>query len=202
MSVTAVPLQPLPKGTMAKLWLGILFLALLGVGLAWLGTSPLQYSTTESGTRYRVLKDGKGEPVKPDDLIRLDFEIRKADGAIVESSARTGQPADVTVNSFFPGLRDLMLEMREGGIYEAKMSAEKAVGQPIPPGAPVASGDVLDFRLRVASIMRGMGAMQEMMGPGGPGGPGGAVPPGAMPPGAMPPGAGPGGPPPAGPGGR
>lgn len=190
-SVTAVPLQPLPRGTVLKLWLGILLVILLAVGLAWLGTSKLQFTTLDNGVRYRVIEQGTGEKVTPNDLVQLHFEVTKvADGRIILSSARTGQPENVTANSFFPGLRDVMLELREGGVYQVYATAQEATGEPVPPGQPVQSDDELEFKLRVVRVAAGMGAMQGMMGPEGPGpaGPGGP-PPGAMPPGAMPPGA-------------
>jgi len=185
MSATAVPLRPLDRGTVAKFWAGILLLILLGAGLAWLGTSSQQYTVTDSGLRYRVLEAGEGDAMTPNDLAQLDYEIRKADGTVLDSSARTGQAIPATVNSPFPGLREVMLQVRQGGVYQAFISAEKALGQPIPAGGPVAGNEVLEFRLRAGSILKGMAAMQQMMGQGGaqgPGGPGG-------------PGPGPGGPP-------
>jgi hypothetical protein len=63
MSVTAVPLHPLSKGTIVKLWIGILAVLLLGAGLAWIGTSAQQYTTTESGLRIRTLKEGTGKTI-------------------------------------------------------------------------------------------------------------------------------------------
>ncbi len=194
-SVTAVPLQPLPRGTVLKLWLGILFVVLLAAGLAWLGTRSLQLSRTEAGIEYRVIEEGKGEPITPDDLALLHFEVSRANGELLNSTVRSGQPVEATVNDFrLPGMRNLLLLMREGGIYEAYATPEQATGgQPLPPGAPIVAGERLKLQFRVMQIARGMGAMRGMMGPGGagPGGPPpGAMPPGSMPPGAMPPGAG------------
>ena len=33
--VTRVPLQPVAKGSLTKLWIGVIVAALIGVGLAW-----------------------------------------------------------------------------------------------------------------------------------------------------------------------
>lgn len=196
-SVTAVPLQPLKKGTIAKLWIGLLAVVLLGVGLAWIGTAKQQVSETSNGVRYRVVETGSGPTVTPADLVGLEFEIRKADGTVLDSTARSGQPLPASVDSPFPGLREVILQMREGGVYQVWAPAQVALGQALPPGAPVANDEVLEFRLRVGSILEGMAAMQQMMGgPGGPGGPGGA-PGGPGGPGAP---GGPGGPAPTGPG--
>ena len=202
-SVTAVPLQPLKKGSMLRLWIGLLVVVLLGVGLAWIGTAKQQVAETSNGVRYRVVETGTGPTVTPADLVGLEFEIRKADGTVLDSTARSGQPLPVSVDSPFPGLRDVILQMREGGVYQVWAPAQVALGQALPPGAPVANDEVLEFRLRVGSILEGMAAMQQMMGggpggaPGGPGGPGGA-PGGPGGPGGAP--GGPGGPAPTGPG--
>ena len=193
-SVTAVPLQPLKKGSIAKLWIGILAVVLLGIGLAWIGTAKQQITEAANGVRYRVVETGEGPTVTPADLVGLEFEIRKADGTVLDSTQRSGQPLPASVDSPFPGLRDVILQMQEGGVYQVWAPAQVALGQALPPGAPVANDEVLEFRLRVGSILEGMAAMQQMMGgaggPGGPGGPGGA--PGAP--------GGPGGPAPTGPG--
>ncbi len=39
MSVTAVPLRPVAKGTLTKLWVGVGLLVAAGVGFAWQTTS-------------------------------------------------------------------------------------------------------------------------------------------------------------------
>ncbi len=175
-SVTAVPLQPLKKGSIAKLWIGLLAVVLLGVGLAWIGTAKQQITEAANGVRYRIVETGEGPTVTPADLVGLEFEIRKADGTVLDSTARSGQPLPASVDSPFPGLRDVILQMQEGGVYQVWAPAQVALGQALPPGAPVANDEVLEFRLRVGSILEGMAAMQQMMGggPGGPGGPGGA----------------------------
>ena len=207
-SVTAVPLQPLKKGSVAKLWIGLLVVVLLGIGLAWIGTAKQQVTEIANGVRYRVVETGEGPTATPADLVGLEFEIRKADGTVLDSTARSGQPLPVSVDSPFPGLHDVILQMREGGVYQVWAPAQVALGQALPPGAPVANDEILEFRLRVGSILEGMAAMQQMMGaaggPGGPGGaPGGPGGPGGAPHGPAGPGGpegAPGGPPTAGPG--
>jgi FKBP-type peptidyl-prolyl cis-trans isomerase FkpA len=205
MSVTAVPLQPLGKGTIAKLWIGLLVVVLLGIGLAWIGTSGQQIITTESGLRYRVIEAGEGPTVTPADLVGLDLEGRLPDGTVFASSAQSGQPTVVSADGLIPGMREAVLMMREGGIYQLWLPANLGYGASPPPGSPIPPNAELEFRVRVIGILEGMAAMQSMMGPGGPGGgpggPGGA--PGGPLDGPMGPGGpgGPGGGPATGPGG-
>ena len=59
MSVTAVPLRPIAKGSVAKLWIGLLLLALVAAAAAWWGTAGQQWTRTPSGLQYRVVKEGQ-----------------------------------------------------------------------------------------------------------------------------------------------
>jgi FKBP-type peptidyl-prolyl cis-trans isomerase FkpA len=202
MSVTAVPLRSLGKGTIAKLWIGILLVILLGAGLAWLGTSSQQYTTTESGLRIRTLQEGTGATIKSDDLVALQMTGMLEDGTVFHSSARSGQPDVFGPDQVIPGLREALLTMKKDGVYHVIIPPELAYGSSPPPGAPIPPNATLEFRVQVVGVLEGMAAMQQMMGQQGgpegqmgppPGGPDGDMGP---PPGPEP------APAPGGPGGR
>ena len=61
-NVTAVPIRPLAKGSIVKLWIALIVLVLAAGAIAWWGTAPLQVTTTQSGLRFRVIHEGTGEP--------------------------------------------------------------------------------------------------------------------------------------------
>lgn len=175
-SVTAVPLQPLKKGSIAKLWIGLLVVVLLGVGLAWIGTAGQQVTTTASGVQYRTVDAGEGEPITAADLALVQLEIRGPDGQVLQSA---DQPQPLSLQTSPPWLADVVSQMRQGGAYQVFVPAALLLeGQPAPPESPIQPGDRVEFRIRVAQIARGMAAMQQMMG-GGPGGPGAPGAPGA-----------------------
>lgn len=191
MSATTVPLRPLRRGTIAKLWAGLLLLALLGAGLAWAGTSPLQFSTTTSGLRIRTIEAGEGAVITPNDLAGLDMVGRLADGTVFHSSQQAGQPDVFSGANFIPGLNEAILTMQNRGVYQVFIPPQLAYGATPPTGAPIPPDATLEFQVRVIGVLEGMAGMQGMLGgPGGPGGP----PPGAPggPPGGLP--GGPGGP--------
>jgi hypothetical protein len=73
MSVTAVPLRPIAKGSVAKLWIGLLVLALAAAAFAWWGTAALQWTTTASGLQYKVVKDGQGATAGDSDFVFIDY---------------------------------------------------------------------------------------------------------------------------------
>ncbi len=201
MSVTAVPLRPLDKGTVLKLWIGILLLLLMGAGLAWLGTSKQQYTVTESGVRIRVLQEGTGDAITSEDLLALNMTGMIRGGETIHRTQQ-GQPDIFGPNDVIPGLREALLTMKKDGIYQVIIPPELAYGASPPPGSPIPANATLEFRVQVLGVLKGMAAMQQMMGPGGPQGqmgPGPGQGPGEPMPGGP---AGPGPAGPAGPGGR
>ena len=213
-AVSAVPLRPLAKGTVLKLWLALLALCVAAAALAWIGTGRLQIVTTASGVRFQTIVEGEGPTVTPADLVAMRYVLTKLDGTEIENSDQTGQPFVASTDRVFPGFGEAMQMMQAGGRYRIWIPPGQHVQGPMPPGAPFSAEDTLVFDIRVLQIAPGMAAMQNMMGP--PGAPPpGALPPGAegLPPGALPPGAEglppapppgaetpppPGGPPPAG----
>ena len=171
MSVTAVPIRPLARGSLLKLWIGLVVLALGAAALAWFGTAPLQVVTTESGLRYRVIEAGEGPTVTPADLVALRYELRKADGTLIQDSDQTGQPFVTSTEGLFPGFAEGLQLMQAGGRYRLWIPPGLHVTQPMPAGAPFGPEDTLVFEVEVLQIAPGMAAMQQLMGGGGaPGG--------------------------------
>jgi len=185
-SVTAVPIRPLAKGSVLKLWLALLVLCVAGAALAWVGTGPLQIVTTATGVRIQTLKAGEGPQITPADLVAMRYRLTKLDGTQIEDSDSTGQPFVASTERVFPGFGEAMRTMRQGGRYRIWLPPGQHVQGPLPPGAPFSAEDTLVFDIRVLQVAAGMAAMQQLGGPGGPGG----APPGAegLPPGALPPG--------------
>jgi len=179
MSVTAVPLRPVGKGTIAKLWIGIALVVLLAVGLAWVGTSRQQYTTTESGLRIRTIKDGTGETIKVDDLLALNMTGMVKGGEVIHRTQ--GQPDVLAPDQVIPGLREALLTMKKEGVYQVVIPAELAYRDEPPPGSPIPPGATLEFRVEVLGVLEGMASMQQMMGQGGAQGPGGPPGPGMGP---------------------
>ena len=186
MSVTAVPIRPLSRGSVLKLWLGLLVLVLLAAGLAWFGTRALQRETLPSGVQLQVIEEGEGNMVTPADLVALRYRLTKTDGTLIQDSDDTGQPFVTGTEGLFPGFSEGLQRMQQGGRYRLWLPPGQHVQGPLPPGAPFTPEDTLVFDIEVMQIAPGMAAMQQMMGPPGASGPGGAQ--GAPP-------SGPGGPP-------
>lgn len=162
MTVTAVPIPPLARGAVLKLWIALAVLVLGGAALAWVGTSAHQVTTTASGLRYQVIEPGEGPTVTPADLVALHYQLSLEDGTIVQDSEQSGQPFVTGTEGLFPGFSEGLLLMQAGGTYRLWVPPALGMPGPIPPGAPFDADDTLIFRVRVLEIAPGMAAMQQM----------------------------------------
>jgi len=117
-TVTAVPLRPLARGSVLKLWIGLAVLVAIAVALAWWGTRGQQVITTASGLRYQVVEEGRGDPMTARDLARVTYVGRTPDGQVFDSTEmHGGQPMVAGVQGMIPGFAEGLLLMREGGTY-------------------------------------------------------------------------------------
>jgi len=196
-AVTAVPIRPLARGSVLKLWLALIVLVVAGAAIAWVGTAPLQIVTTKTGVRFQTIRSGTGPTIMPADLVAMRYRLTKLDGTQIENSDDMGQPFVASTDRVFPGFGEAMGMMQQGGRYRIWLPPGQHAQGPLPPGTPFSDQDTLVFDVTVLQVAEGMAAAQRMMGPQGgqPGGappeglPPGALPPGALPPGALPPGA-------------
>jgi hypothetical protein len=182
-TVTAVPIRPIARGSVLKLWIALIVLALIAGGIAWIGTRGQQVTTTRSGLRYQVVHEGTGAPIGTDDLVRLTYVGRLPDGTVFDSTDRQGgQPMVTGVTGLIPGFSEGLRLMKEGGTYRLWIPPHLGYGGQVPPGAPFGPNDTLSFDIHVVQIARGMAGLQQMMsrqqaGPGeGPGGEAGPPP--------------------------
>ena len=187
MSVTTVPIRPLAKGSVVKLWIALAILCLAGAGLAWFATGgALQREVTDTGLGFRVVTEGTGEPMTSADLIALRYELRLNGpaGTLIQDSDQSGQPFVAGTQTVFPGFAEAMLKMRQGGHYQIWIPPALGYGDRPPPGAPFGPNDTLYFDIEVVQIERNMATLQQLLGPGGAGGGGPQAMEGAPPEGA------------------
>jgi FKBP-type peptidyl-prolyl cis-trans isomerase len=165
MSVTAVPLRPVKKGSVLKLWIGLAVLSLGAAGLAWAGTSGQQVTTTQSGLQLQVLKDGTGASPTTSDIVLVHYKGKLEDGTVFDSTEGK-QPVPFPVGGVIPGFTEGLQMMKKGGTYRLKIPpqlayGEKGAGGVIPPNA------TLDFEIQLIDIAPAS-ALQGMMGGGTP----------------------------------
>lgn len=83
------------------------------------------------GLRVRVLSSGVGHRhPRPNTMCRIHYEVRlERDGALVDSSARSGNSISVTPNQVIPGLKRTLLQMVPGDAWEVEIPPHLAYGE-------------------------------------------------------------------------
>jgi len=144
--ITAVPLRPVAKGTLTKLWLGVGVAVVIGVGVAWAGTS-------------KQVAMGHGKLL---------------DGSTFDSTAQHGQPAVMPVAGSIPGFSEGLQLMQRGARYRFWIPPQLAYGDQGAGDGVIPPNSVLQFDVTLREIapqQPGYGAA----GMGAPGGAGGAA---------------------------
>jgi hypothetical protein len=167
MSVTAVPIRPIKKGSLAKFWIALVLLALAAAGLAWAGTAGQGYTTTASGLQFRVIEEGEGPPPEPSAIALIDYTGRLEDGTVFDTTEGK-QPAPLPVNASIPGFSEGLQLMNKGATYRFRIPPELAYGATgapgaIPPNSTLEFDVTLrDFKTLSAEEMQQLQMMQQM----------------------------------------
>ena len=185
--ITRVPIQPVAKGSLTKIWLGVIIAVLLGAGLAW--------AAVPKGFSIDTIVAGEGEYPQQGDMVFVKYKGSLAsNGEVFDESQAIPLPIegvfpegspfpieeDATIEGFYLGLQ----QMQKGGKYELFIPADMAYGAEPPPGAPIPPNSDLIFEIEVVDFMsremfdRNLQILQRAMqasqgGPGGPGAQGG-----------------------------
>jgi hypothetical protein len=177
-SVTAVPLQPIAKGALKKLWIGVVAAAALGVGLAYAGTT--QFGSTPSGLRYQVIERGTGPSPTHEDFALVGYKGTLADGTVFDENAR----APMEIANVVPGFSEALTMMHKGGHMRVWIPARLAYGDSPPPSSGIPANAPLTFDIRLLEFktraevmeMQKMQMQQMMQQQGGQMPPAGAAP--------------------------
>ena len=166
MSATAVPMKPVSRGAIAKLWIGLAILVIAAAAAAWAGTRGFATVTTPSGLRYQVLEEGSGPRATAQDVALIEYEGRLADGTVFDSTTGKG-PAPLPVAGSIPGFSEGLQLMNKGAKYRLFIPSRLAYG-PEATG-PIPANSDLEFDVTLVDF-RSMAALQ--------GAAGGGMPPG------------------------
>ncbi len=141
MSVTAVPLRPIAKGSVRRFWLGIVLVGACAATLSWAGVR--QFGSTESGLRYQIIKPGEGPSPTRDDFALIGYKGTLPDGKVFDENP--GAPMEIA--GTVPGFAEAITLMRKGGRMRVWIPADKAYGASPPPGIPANSPLQFDIQL-------------------------------------------------------
>ena len=158
MSVTTVPIHPIKKGSLTKIWIGVLLIAAIALALAYVGTQNAVVTgatneqflaanagedgveTTASGLQYKVIKPGEGPSPSATDTALVKYEGRLRDGTIFDANEQAPMP----VGGVVPGFSEALQLMQKGGEYRIWIPSELAYGE-ASPGELVPPNSLLIF---------------------------------------------------------
>ena len=151
--ITRVPLQPIAKGSLVKLWLGIVLAVLLAGGLAW--------ASVPAGVEVETLTEGTGASPKASDVVFVKYVGKLADGTEFDRSRELPFPTNglipdgmpMQVSGVVPGFAEGLQQMQKGGKYRLRIPSKKAYGATPPPGAPIPPNADLVFEVELVDFM-------------------------------------------------
>ncbi|HZF44478.1 MAG TPA: FKBP-type peptidyl-prolyl cis-trans isomerase [Sphingomonadaceae bacterium] len=165
MSTTAVPIKPIAKGSIAKLWMGLALLVAAAGAAAWAGTRSMAVLTTPSGLRYQILEEGRGPNATAEDVAVIQYEGRLPDGSVFDSSEGKG-PVPLPVAGSIPGFSEALQLMNKGAKARVWIPANLAYGPegsgPIPPNSELEFDITLVDRVPLSALRGGGGAPPGM----------------------------------------
>ncbi len=187
MSVTTVPIHPIKKGSLTKIWLGLLLVAVLAAGLAYAGTRDVVLTgasneqflaanadedgveTTASGLQYKVITPGEGPSPTVTDTALVKYEGTLRDGTVFDANEQAPMPVGAVV----PGFSEALQLMQKGGEYRIWIPSDLAYGE-ASPGEGVPANSLLIFDVTLLDFISAAQMeelRQQMQAQGMPGGP-------------------------------
>lgn len=114
--VTRVPLQPIAKGSLTKIWVGVAAIVLAGTGLAW--------ATVPHGVHVTEIAAGSGGHPAADDVVLINYVGKLKDGTVFDQA----QQAPLPLGQMIPGFGEGVVKMQKGGKYRLEIPSDKGYG--------------------------------------------------------------------------
>lgn len=177
---TRVPLQPIRKGSLTKLWAGVILVLLVAAAFAWFNVPHAK--KLAGGVTLETLQEGKGPSPTTSDIALINYKGMLGDGKVFDQ----GQGVPMPVTGVVPGFSTGLQAMQAGGKYRLRIPAEQAYGSEekrnqqtgevvIPANSDLVFDiDLLEFRNQeeVLRMMQQQQMMQQMQQGGAGGAPG------------------------------
>ena len=175
MSVTTVPIQPIEKGSLAKLWGGVALAMLIAGGAAWWGTEKAvsgacsssafapegkgasAVEKTNSGLQFQVVRAGTGPKPTEADVVLVSYKGTLSTGKEFDSNPRAAFP----VQGLVPGFSEALKKMQRGGSYKLCIPPALGYGTQANERIPANSTLLFDVELIDFKSMAEVQAMQQ-----------------------------------------
>jgi FKBP-type peptidyl-prolyl cis-trans isomerase FkpA len=151
-TITAVPIRPVKRANLIRLWVGIVLLVAAGALLAWAGAGRLD------SLMVKTVQAGKGPIIGKNDGVIIEYTGRLPGGKVFDSTEGRG-PAPILVAQTVPGFAQALQRMQNGGRYTVHIPAKLGYGEMLPPGSPIPPNSALDFDVHVLQVVQNAALM-------------------------------------------
>lgn len=170
--ITRVPLQPIAKGSIGKIW--------LGVAAAVLAAGAIACASLPVSVDVKTLLAGQGDSPTIEDVALINYKGTLPDGKVFDEAQNAVMPLAGVV----PGFAKALEQMQRGGKYEIEIPSELAYGDRQVGDIPANTDlkfevELVDFRSReeLEAQQRMIEQLQHMQGAqGAPGAPAPSAP--------------------------
>ena len=107
---------------------------------------------TNSGLQYRIITEGKGKKPTKDDVVRVHYVGKLADGTVFDSSIDRGAPAEFPVGAVIDGWVEALQMMPVGSKWE--LAIPPALGYGDTPVGNIPANSVLFFDVELLEIVK------------------------------------------------
>ncbi|MBW8783308.1 MAG: FKBP-type peptidyl-prolyl cis-trans isomerase [Novosphingobium sp.] len=157
--VTRVPLQPISRSSLGKLWIGIAATVIAAGGVAW--------ATQPAHVTVQTIKPGTGPSPTVEDVALINYKGTLDNGTVFDQQNQAVLPLQGVV----PGFTKALEQMQRGGKYHVRIPASLGYGAkragPIPPNSTLNFDiELIDYRNRaeIEQQQRMMEQLQQMQG--------------------------------------
>lgn len=106
---------------------------------------------TKSGLLYHIVNEGKGEAIKPTDVVKVHYTGKLPNGKVFDSSVERGQPAEFRLDQVVKGWTEGLQLVKKGGKIELVLPPELAYGKQ-GAGASIPPNSTLYFEVEVLDV--------------------------------------------------
>ncbi len=113
--------------------------------------APKEFTTTDSGLKYRILRRGSGDKPGPQSFVTVDYAGWLDDGTEFDSSYNRREATSFNLDGVVPGWTEGLQLVSEGGMIELEIPPELGYGQMGMPGA-IPPNATLHFKVELQDV--------------------------------------------------
>lgn len=109
-----------------------------------------EFTVTESGLKYRILRRGNGEKPGPSDRVTVDYSGWLDNGQVFDSSYNRREPTSFSLSGVVQGWSEGLQYVSEGGMIELEVPPELGYGAQ--GNASIPPNSTLHFKVELHEI--------------------------------------------------